>query len=301
MDIQMHTVWLFLAYKKSARGQGLQPQGDQFQMKTIAPYILLAAACLVLPSVAKADSVTTGSVSVNATDNIYAAGSQGALITNCVSVGYCGAGGQGTLPGYISVAGSTYITLTATGTITMNNYDPTPTDPAAINDPDGLYNGVPAYDVPASVNAGFESISGITAPGAGYLVGLFVGPDGPIGTAPASLTYTTADTEDTSYDPLLDQVFFIGDGLTGDGTGTNQEFYVPTGATELYLGISDACFFVGAPSCYTGNAGQFSVDYTDTTSTGTTSPSPAPEPSSLLLLATGALSAAGVMRRRLSV
>jgi len=127
---------------------------------------------------------------------------------------------------------------------------------------------------------------------------VFVGPDGPIGTAPASLTYTAADTEDASYDPLLDQVFFIGDGLTGDGTGAEQEFYVPAGATELYLGISDACFFVGAPSCYTGNYGQFNVDYTDTTSGGTTSPSPAPEPSSLLLLATGALSAVGAFRRR---
>lgn len=269
-------------------------------MKPIAPYILLAASCLVLPSVAKADSVTMGSATVNATDNIYASGSQSALITNCVSLGYCGAGGQGTLPGYISVAGSSYISFTASGTITMNNYDPTPTDPAATNDPDGLYNGIPAYDVPASVNAGFESISGITAPGAGYLVGLFVGPNGPTGTAPASLTYATADTEDASYNPLLDQVFFIGDGLTGDGTGAEQEFYVPAGATELYLGISDACFFVGAPSCYTGNYGQFNVDYTDTTSTGNTPPSPAPEPSSLLLLATGVLSGAGTLRRRKS-
>lgn len=279
---------------------GQQTLKENNSMKPIDPFILMAAACLVLPSVARADSVINGSFTVNATDNIYAAGSQGALVTNCVSVNYCGAGGQGTVPGYISVTGSTFLTFTTTGTITMNNYDPTPTDPAAINDPDGLYDGNPAYDVATSINAGFESISGITAPGAGYLVGLFVGPNGPLGTAPASLSYTAADTEDASYDPLLDQVFFIGDGLTGDGTGTEQEFYVPAGATELYLGISDACFFVGAPSCYTGNYGEYNVDYADTTSSPT-SPSPIPEPSSLMLLATGALSAAGVMRRRLHV
>jgi hypothetical protein len=264
--------------------------------------MLLVTTALVMPTAARADSFTNGSVSVNGTDNIYAAGSQAALITNCVSVGYCGAGGQGTLPGYISLtAGSTYVTLTATGTITMNGYEATPTDPPGTNDPDGLYNGIPAYDVPASVNGGFESISGITAPGAGYLVGLFVGPGGPSGAAPASLVYTSATTGLASYTPALDQVFFIGDGLTGDGTGTNQEFYIPTGATELYLGISDACNFIGPPSCYTGNSGSVSVNYSDVTPGGGSSPTVTPEPSSLTLLATGALCAAGAIRRRVTL
>lgn len=263
-------------------------------MKLTAPVIFLAAACLVMPSLARADSFTSGNVTVNGTDNIYAAGSQNALITNCVSVGYCGAGGQGTIPGSISVTGSSYVTLTASGIITL--------DGVQTNDPDGLINGSPAY-LPTSLNGGFESISGISAPGAGYLVGVFVGPDGPSGAAPASLTYTAANTGLASYNPLLDQVFFIGDGLTGDGTGSNQLFYVPTGATQLYLGISDACEFVGAPSCYQGNSGADSIGYSDVTSgPGGPSgpPAPTPEPSSLLLLATGALTAAGVLRHRLA-
>jgi hypothetical protein len=254
------------------------PQGEQFEMKSIAPYIFLAAACLVLPSVAKADSVTTGSSTVNAYDDIYAAGSQSALAG--------GSGSQtGAVPGSISVAGSTYVTLNAIGSATINAG-------GNFNDPDGFAAGTST-----SIETGYGSISGITAPGRGYLVGVFVGPGGPTGAAPASLTYTTADTEDASYDPLLDQVFFIGDGLTGDGTGTNQEFYVPTGATELYLGISDASGYDGAPNCYADNFGGYSVTYTDTT-TSSTPPSAVPEPSSLLLLATGALSAAGTLRRR---
>ena len=39
--------------------------------------------------------------------------------------------------------------------------------------------------------------------------------------------------------PALKQVFFIGDGLTGTGTGTTQTFVVPAGATRLFLGVSD--------------------------------------------------------------
>jgi hypothetical protein len=86
-----------------------------------------------------------------------------------------------------------------------------------------------------------------------------------------------------SLSPLLDQVFFIGDGLTGDGTGTVQDFYVPTGATELYLGISDACGYNGGPSCYGDNVGTFDVTYTPTLS------STVPEPASLSILACGLL------------
>ncbi len=252
-------------------------------MKSIAPFILLAAACLVLPSVAKADSVTTGSATVNAYDDIYAAGSQSGLAG--------GSGSQtGAAPGSISVTGSTYVTLTAIGSVTINAG-------GNFNDPDGFGAGTTT-----SISTGFGSISGITAPGGGYLVGVFIGASGPSGTAPASLTYATAgDLQDASYTPLLDQVFFIGDGLTGDGTGANQEFYVPTGATELYLGISDACSYNGAPNCYADNFGGYSVNYSDVTSGGNNSPSPTPEPSSLMLLATGALSAAGVARRRFNL
>jgi hypothetical protein len=270
-------------------------------MKVFARLYLVTAAAILLPALAFADTTVTGSTTVNASDNIYASGSQSALITNCVSVGYCGAGGQGTLPGSITVTGANYVTFSATGLISLDGND------QLFNDPDGYYNGSPAYSLPApaytSFNAGFESLSGITAPGAGYLVGVFVGPDGPSGSAPASLDYTAAGTESqTSYSPLLDQVFFIGDGLTGDGTGTVQDFVVPAGATELYLGISDACFFQGAPSCYQGNDGAYNgVDYSLVTTGGNPSPSATPEPSSLMLLGTGVLGAAGALRRRMRI
>ena len=90
------------------------------------------------------------------------------------------------------------------GCITLNGY-------GSLNDADGLLGGVGS-----SSNTGEGSISGITAPGAGYLVGLFVDTDGPAGTAPPALDYTsTSSTSSSSYSPLVDQTFFIGDGLTG--------------------------------------------------------------------------------------
>jgi hypothetical protein len=124
-----------------------------------------------------------------------------------------------------------------------------------LNDPDG--GG--AYP-PTSSNTGYEKISGIAAPLAGYLVGVFVKENGPAGPTPTALDFTTgAGTGFTNLAPEIDQTFFIGDGLTGDDTGTLQTFTVPQGARTLYLGISDACGFNGAPGCYFDNEGTFEV------------------------------------------
>ena len=137
-----------------------------------------------------------------------------------------------------------------------------------LNDPDGTG----AYP-PTSSNTGAGSISGITAPLAGYLVGLFVPAGGPSGPAPAALDFTTgAGTSFTNLAPLIDQTFFVGDGLTGDDTGTLQTFSVPTGATTLYLGISDAPGFNGYPGAYFDNKGTFKVSVQTTTDACPTEP-----------------------------
>ena len=182
---------------------------------------------------------------------------------------------------FSSVTGNDTCTVSTAGCISINgggNY----------NDADG--NGAA---VSSSSNSGTSSISGMSAPGAGYLVGLFVATGGPSGTAPAALSFTgSGGTSFTSLSPLLDQTFFIGDGLTGDGTGSAQTFYVPTGAATLYLGISDACGYNGAPTCYSDNSGTFSLSVSQQSGTPAV-----PEPATLPLLAAGAL-ALGTLRRR---
>jgi hypothetical protein len=111
-----------------------------------------------------------------------------------------------------------------------------------------------------------ESISGIQAPDA-FVTGVFEsGP--PAGTAPATLNFNSNGTDFTSLSPVLQQLFFIGDGLTGDRSGRVQLFYVPTGAKYLYLGVPDACGYIGLPSCYSDNFGDFIVSYAISTASG---------------------------------
>jgi hypothetical protein len=189
----------------------------------------------------------TQSTTVQSTGSIYATGSGSTAPTMI------------TLPSgatsvvFNSVTGSITTGCASTeGCITLNNGTGNNN-----NDPDGV-GAVPAI----SSNTGTTSISGMMAPGAGYLVGLFVPAGGPAGAAPTALDFTSAGlgTSFTSLSPQLDQVFFIGDGLTGNGTGTQQTFNIPTGAGQLWLGISDAGNYVGALGAYGDNLGAYAVN-----------------------------------------
>lgn len=144
------------------------------------------------------------------------------------------------------------------------------------------------------------SLSGFDGPYSVPLSGVFTTSATPSGPAPATLSYTTTSMQDASYSPLLDQVFFVGDGHTGNDigtasqTGSQQVFDVPIGATEFYLGISDACNFNGSPSCYSDNPGSFTVTGQLNVPAGT---SPVPEPGTIGLIGLG-LAGIGLVRRR---
>lgn len=235
---------------------------------------LLPVCALALSKAAYADTVQSTAV-------IYAAGTQAALAANA----------GGTVPNAIAVAaGAQSYTFAASGTISLNRGTGD-----NFNDADG-FGGAVAQ----SSNSGYGGISGLVAPNDGYLVGVFLGAGGPGSTAPAALDFTAGGlgTSFSSLMPLLNQVFFIGDGLSGHGTGASQVFYVPKGATSLYLGISDAGGYNGGPGSYGDNSGAFNVTATPKLSTlpvGVT-----PEPSSFALLATGTAALLGAARRRFS-
>lgn len=72
------------------------------------------------------------------------------------------------------------------------------------------------------------------------LTGVFLNDSQPDLSAPATpLDYNSLTTSFTSFAAQLKQPFFIGDGLTGRGTGGIQQFLIPSQATRLYLGTAD--------------------------------------------------------------
>jgi hypothetical protein len=213
-------------------------------------------------------------VPVPGNSNIYAAGHSSPTAP--------GGGGAGVLPqeydfGF-SAPSSFFLTFSSiTGTVIVNTGSG---DNA--NDPDGVGAG----STSSSVNS-LNGLSGITGPNAGFLVGVFETDIEPVDPAPAALNFSSLGTNFSTLSPLLNQVFFIGDGLTGDGTGTVQQFLVPDGATRLFLGIADAPGYHGDPGGYNDNTGQFIASFTIV-----------PEPSVLALIAlAGAMTLMGVRPR----
>jgi len=101
----------------------------------------------------------------------------------------------------------------------------------------------------------------------GPLVGMFLADTLPV-SPPAALRFYASNNSDGGIQtdflalaPQIGQVFFIGDGLTGTGTGSIQTFYVPDDATHLYLGYLDNCKAPNntTPSCYSDNVGSLNV------------------------------------------
>lgn len=157
-------------------------------------------------------------------------------------------GGGGLLPIETDLTGDvSSVSFSATGLV--NCCGNTPNSP-----PDGV------SDLPPTNVNNYNGISGIKAPNAMMLLGVFLGSGLPSGTAPPILDFNTIGINFTTLSPKLQQTFFIGDGVTS--SGTSQTFTVPIGATRLFLGIADAYDFSDDPSYYGDNTGSFKVTIT---------------------------------------
>jgi hypothetical protein len=98
----------------------------------------------------------------------------------------------------------------------------------------------------------------------GGMVGIFLENSLPASAPPALQFYVSnssdggIQTDFKTLSPKIGEVFFIGDGLTGTGSGEVQVFAVPVTATHLYLGFVDSCNNT-VPGCYSDNSGSLTA------------------------------------------
>jgi hypothetical protein len=170
----------------------------------------------------------------------------------------------------LNLTPGSYLTFSATGSTNYNG--------CQSSNPDGT---IPCGNFTTTAAGPYFGISTYSGP-INAVIGVFIGPNAPSGTAPSGLDFSTGSAQSqTTVSPQLNQVFFIGDGLTGTGNGAVQQFIVPAGATRLFLGSSD-----GAGANY-DNSGSITVTVSDTgPASGTPS---APAASAPVLVAIGFL------------
>ena len=185
-------------------------------------FILIATASL---GVARAHGAT---VTVNGTDNPYLAGQPSG--TACCG----GDAAPAESPALASrkLSGGEILTFSTTGSV---GYAPGGVAPSADGYPDQPYSMTADYG------------TGVSGPDSVYvsgLVGVFTTGAVPVDPAPAQLD---SGTTFKTLSPGLLQIFWIGDGRTGTGTGARQKFTVPVGATSLYLGVVDGSGWYNNP------------------------------------------------------
>ncbi len=257
--------------------------------RVAAMTLVVAAWACLFGALPEAQAQTT--LSVDSKSNIYLSGSASVPPASATH-----ANGAGVLPPYVTLTpgtGRVLRFLSVSGSVSYNNTDAPapylgqfngpdggavmfadanfPNDFLTTSTPPGLIS--PSEGSPTTFYVDMDSFGGISGmqlfestPSdrrVMYLAGVFLTDNAPTAPAPASLDFssTSLGTSFSELSPLLQQTFYIGDGRTGEGTGSVQTFWVPDGATRLFLGIVDGAYFVGGPDYYDNNDGAFSATF----------------------------------------
>ncbi|MFN9461817.1 MAG: PEP-CTERM sorting domain-containing protein [Planctomycetota bacterium] len=170
----------------------------------------------------------------------------------------------------LNISQANYLSFSATGSASYNS--------SSYYGPDGgLFYG-------SFFSRGSENgISGLRVT-VSSLIGVFLDSQLPTTSpAPSDLNFEVLTRDFLTLSPELKQVFFIGDGRTS--SSVIQKFYVPNGATRLFLGTADGTQWVN-------NGGGFNTDITSY------SQAAGPEPTSMAIFGLGALGLAYRSRRK---
>jgi hypothetical protein len=207
-------------------------------------------------------------LNINAQSNIYGAGR---------TVPPSQIGGAGILPpvyNFLPASGQVLTFLSVTGSISFQ------VGAIPFNDADGVSSGS-NFTFPS-----FNGISGIIDNRTRYLVGVFLDNSIPQNPAPAQLNFT-GNNNFQEISPLIGQTFFVGDGLTGTGSGDIQKFNAPETATRLFLGFIDSNANGTLIGIYNDNGGSLTAEFEIRASNN----QPVPEPSIILGIVTLGLGA----------
>jgi hypothetical protein len=244
------------------------------------PRFLLSAAVVAGTLLCAAPALAnSGSVTVQSTTDIWLAGQpDGSSLSGRFGTDTAPANSPLLLSG---VTGGATFTFSASGSSSV--------DGSNFGGPDGA----PAYPDESGFGVGPANGIGTYKGPASALIGVFLDASTPAGTGgPASVDYTDPSvTGAAAFSPLLNQIFFIGDGLTGTGTGSTQVFTAPDGATRLFLADADS---LGSS---VGNVGSLAVSFQS--SADISFPQAVPEPAAWTLMIAGfGLAGASLRRRR---
>ena len=212
-------------------------------------FTMLVFSCGMVPCAIAQSSVTFGPISVPGTSVVF--DPDGVLSAASLAGLQGGDGNHSPTPAVqamsFSPATGQVFTFSASGKVSFN-YN-------IASDTVGP-DGTPGNDDIASLG----SISGWSAPVGFPLVGVFTN-GAPAGPAPPDYDYSGGVNQAT-FSPQLNQVFFIGDGMTGTGSGSVQTFNVPATATQLWLGFPDMHLSGQQPFAYGDNSGSLAVSGT---------------------------------------
>ncbi len=177
---------------------------------------------------------------------------------------------QETLPPYIPVVGNDVIRV----------LDPEIGGISLLNGFGVPYYGPNGTGGSGSYLSSMDGLSGYKGQ-QGALTGVFLDDSIPgSGPPPVILDFSIRGigTDFDMLSPMLNQIFFVGDGINSGGF---QDFVAPLGATRLFLGIPDGFGFIGAPGAYDDNDGSYRIRI------GVNETPTIPIPSSVLLFGSG--------------
>jgi hypothetical protein len=106
----------------------------------------------------------------------------------------------------------------------------------------------------------WDGIAGMYIYRGRFLAGVFLDALEPVDPAPEKLDLT-GGIGFAELAPGIAQTFFIGDGLTGTGSGDVQVFHAPPDATRLFLGFFDHYGCMEPPGGYADNSGSLDVTF----------------------------------------